>query len=111
MHPILIDFGFFQLPSYGLLLATAVVVGLWTLRLRADRAGMDGARLVDCALGMVIWARLGAKLVLVLVELPRYLHDPASLFGVVRAGGVFLGGFIAAMIAAVILLRRYNLPT
>ena len=110
MHPILIDFGFFQLPSYGLLLATAVVVGLWTLRLRADRAGMDGARLVDFALWLVIWALLGAKLLLILIELPRYLHDPASLFGVVRAGGVFLGGFIAAMIAAVILLRRYHLP-
>jgi phosphatidylglycerol:prolipoprotein diacylglycerol transferase len=109
MHPILIDFGFFQLPSYGLLLATAVVVALWTLRLRADRAGMDGAHLVDFALWLVIWALLGAKLLLIVVELPRYLHDPASLFGVVRAGGVFLGGFIAAVIAAIILLRRYNL--
>ena len=109
MHPILIDFGFFQLPSYGLLLATAVVVALWTLRLRADRAGLDGAHLVDFALWMVIWALLGAKLLLIVVELPRYLNDPASLFGVVRAGGVFLGGFIAAVIAAIILLRRYKL--
>lgn len=109
MHPILIDFGFFQLPSYGLLLATAVVVALWTLRLRADRAGLDGAHLVDFALWLVIWALLGAKLLLIVVELPRYLHDPASLFGVVRAGGVFLGGFIAAVIAAIILLRRYKL--
>lgn len=109
MHPILIDFGFFQLPSYGLLLATAVVVALWTLRLRADRAGLDGAHLVDFALWLVIWALLGAKLLLIVVELPRYLHDPASLFGVVRAGGVFLGGFIAAVIAAIVLLRRYDL--
>ena len=110
MHPILIDLGFFQLPSYGLLLAIAVVVALWTLRRRADRAGMDGARLVDFALWLVIWALLGAKLLLILIELPRYLDDPASLLGVVRAGGVFLGGFVAAVIAAIVLLRRYNLP-
>jgi phosphatidylglycerol:prolipoprotein diacylglycerol transferase len=71
MHPILIDFGFFQLPSYGVLLATAVVVALWTLRLRADRAGMDGTRLVDFGLWLIIWALIGAKLLLVLVELPR----------------------------------------
>ena len=58
MHPILIDFGFFQLPSYGLLLATAVVVGLWTLRRRADRAGMDGVHLVDFTLWLVIWVLL-----------------------------------------------------
>lgn len=109
MHPILIDFGFFQLPAYGVLLATGVILGLWTLRLRADRAGMDGVHLVDFALWLVIWALLGAKLLLVIVELPRYLNDPASLLGVARAGGVFLGGFIAAIITAVVLLRRYKL--
>ena len=110
MHPILIDFGFFQLPSYGVLLATAVVVALWTLRLRADRAGMDGTRLVDFGLWLVIWALIGAKLLLILVELPRYLEDPAAVLGTIRAGGVFLGGFVAAMVAAIILLRRYQLP-
>lgn len=110
MHPILIDFGFFQLPSYGVLLATAVVVALWTLRLRADRAGMDGTRLVDFGLWLVIWALIGAKLLLVLVELPRYIRDPAAVFGTIRAGGVFLGGFVAAVVAAIILLRRYQLP-
>ncbi|MBD3853578.1 MAG: prolipoprotein diacylglyceryl transferase [Acidobacteria bacterium] len=110
MHPILIDLGFFQLPAYGVLLATGVIAGLWTLRVRADRAGMDGAHLVDFALWLVIWALLGAKLLLVIVELPRYIAHPAELLGTVRAGGVFLGGFIAAVIAAVVLLRRYNLP-
>jgi phosphatidylglycerol:prolipoprotein diacylglycerol transferase len=110
MHPILIDFGFYQLPSYGVLLATAVVVALWTLRRRADRAGMDGARLVDFGLWLVVWALVGAKLLLVLVELPRYLRDPAEILGTIRAGGVFLGGFVAAVIAAIVLLRRYQLP-
>jgi phosphatidylglycerol:prolipoprotein diacylglycerol transferase len=110
MHPILIDFGFFQLPSYGVLLATAVVVALWTLRLRADRAGMDGPRLVDFGLWLVVWALVGAKLLLILVELPRYLRDPAEILGTIRAGGVFLGGFAAAVVAAVVLLRRYRLP-
>lgn len=114
MHPILLDLGFFQLPTYGLLLATGVVAALLTLRRRADRAGMDGANLVDFTLWLVIWALVGSKLLLVIVELPRYLRDPASLLGVFRAGGVFLGGFIAAVIAATILLHRYKmraLPT
>jgi len=102
MHPILIDFGFFQLPAYGLLLATGVIVALWTVRLRADRAGMDGTRLVDFGLWLVIWALIGAKLLLVLVELPRYIKDPAAILGTIRAGGVFLGGFVAAVVAAVV---------
>jgi len=109
MHPILIDLGFYQLPTYGVLVATAVAVALWTIKLRAERVGMDAIRVVDFALWLVVWALLGAKLLLVAVEWRRYLADPAQLLGLVRAGGVFLGGFLAAVVAAVVLLRRYRL--
>jgi phosphatidylglycerol:prolipoprotein diacylglycerol transferase len=109
MHPILVDLGWLELPAYGAMLAIAVLAALWTLRRRADRAGMDGARLTDLALWLLIWALVGAKGLLLLVELPRYLRDPAELITLVRAGGVFLGGFVAAACAAVILLRRYRL--
>ncbi|HOC44368.1 MAG TPA: prolipoprotein diacylglyceryl transferase [Thermoanaerobaculales bacterium] len=110
MHPILLDLGFFQVPSYGVLVALGVIAGLLTLKRRADRAGLDGARLVDVGLWLVIWALVGAKGLLVLVELPRYLRDPGELVGLVRAGGVFLGGFAAAVAAGVVLFRRYHLP-
>jgi phosphatidylglycerol:prolipoprotein diacylglycerol transferase len=110
VHPILIDLGFYQLPSYGVMLAVSVLAALWTARRRADAAGMDGARVVDFGLWLVVWALVGAKLLLVAVEWRRYLDDPAQLIGLVRAGGVFLGGFIAAVVAAIVLLRRYGLP-
>lgn len=110
MHPTLVDLGFYQLPSYGVLVALGVVAGLLTLKRRGDHAGLDGGQLVDVGLWLVIWALVGAKGLLVLVELPRYLHDPAQLIGLVRAGGVFLGGFLAAVVAGVVLFRRYRLP-
>lgn len=109
MHPILIDFGFFKLPTYGVMLVTALVVALLTLKRRADRAGLEGARIVDVSLWIVIWALVGAKGLLVLVELPRFLRDPSELLVVLRAGGVFLGGFLAAVAAALVLLKRYRL--
>lgn len=109
MHPILIDLGFFALPAYGVLLATAVLMALWSARVRADGAGMDGTKVVDFGLWLVIWALLGAKILLVVVEWRRYLGDPAQLLGLARAGGVFLGGFLAAIVAAVVMLRRYKL--
>lgn len=109
MHPILIDLGFYALPSYGLLLAIAVLAALWSTKVRAEGAGMDATRIVDFGLWLVIWALLGAKLLLVVVEWKRYLGDPSQLLGLVRAGGVFLGGFLAAVIAAAVMLRRYKL--
>ena len=110
MHPILIDLGFFQLPSYGVLLVSGVALALVTARLRADRAGMDGSLVVRFGLWLVIWALLGAKLLLIAVDLPRFIANPVELVRIARAGGVFLGGFIAAIAAAVVLLRLYELP-
>ena len=110
MHPILIDLGFLELPSYGVMIATAVLLGLWTLHRRALAAGLDAVRVVDLAVWLVIWALVGAKLLLVLVELPRYLAHPAELLGLLRAGGVFLGGLLAALVAGVVLVLRYRLP-
>ena len=109
MHPILIDLGFYALPAYGFMLATAVLVALWTTKVRAEDAEMDAAKVVDFGLWLVIWALLGAKLLLVVVEWKRYVGDPAQLLGLARAGGVFLGGFLAAIVAAVVMLRRYKL--
>ncbi len=43
MHPILIDFGFYALPAYGVMLATAVLVALWTIKIRAKTPDMDPA--------------------------------------------------------------------
>jgi phosphatidylglycerol:prolipoprotein diacylglycerol transferase len=109
MHPILIDLGFFALPTYGVLLATAVLLALWSAKVRAEGAGMDSTKVVDFGLWLVIWALLGAKILLVVVEWKRYFADPAQLLGLARAGGVFLGGFLAAIAAAAIMLRRYKL--
>lgn len=110
MHPILIDFGFFALPSYGVMIAIAVLVGLWTLRRRAVFGGLDGVRVVDLAVWVVIWALIGAKVLLVLVEWRRYVANPGDLLGLVRAGGVFLGGFLGGLTAGAVLMRRYALP-
>ena len=109
MHPVLIDLGRFQLPTYGAMLILGVALGLWTLKLRAERAELPADKILDLSLWVVIWALLGAKALLVLVELPRYLRNPAELLGVFRAGGVFLGGLLAAIAAAIVLFRRYRL--
>lgn len=109
MHPVLIDLGFIQIPTYGVMFVLGVALGLWTVKLRADKAGLESDTILDLSLWVVIWALVGAKVLLVLVELPRYLQHPADLLGVLRAGGVFLGGLLAAIAASIVLFRRYQL--
>jgi phosphatidylglycerol:prolipoprotein diacylglycerol transferase len=109
MHPVLIELFGFPISYYGLLIVVGIAAGLVTLKLRADRAGLDGSRLVDVSLWLVVWALIGARLLLIVVELPRYIQNPGELLGVVRAGGVFLGAFLAALVAGVWLFRRHRL--
>jgi phosphatidylglycerol:prolipoprotein diacylglycerol transferase len=109
VFPSIIDFGFFRIPTYGVLLVTGIVVGLWTAHLRARKAGrLDPERVVDFGIWVALWGLLGGKLLLVVTE-PAYVLSFEGLKGLLRAGGVFYGGLIAALVAAVVLVRRYHL--
>ncbi len=110
MHPILINLGFLKIPTYGVMVVLAVLLALWTAKRRADRAGLDGARIFDLSLWLIIWGFAGSKTLLFIVEARTYLTHPAEILGILRAGGVFVGGLIGAIIAAVVLLKKYGLP-
>mgnify|MGYP000129694589 CR=1 FL=1 len=109
MFPVLVDLGFVQLPTYGVLLALGIGLGLLLAARRANAVGLPGATVADTALWVVLWGLVGAKVLLVVTE-PSYLSSPAGWWGLLRAGGVFYGGLIGALAAAVVLLRRHRLP-
>ena len=108
MLPILIDLGFLALPTYGVLLVLGLGLGLLTARARANAAGLPGERVLDLGLWVVLWGLLGSKVLLVLTE-PGYLGSWRSAMGLIRAGGVFYGGLLGALVAAVVLVRRWRL--
>lgn len=109
MFPSIVDLGFFRLPTYGVLLVTGIVVGLWTAHRRARRDGrLDPERVVDFGIWVALWGLAGSKLLLVITE-PSYLASWQGLKGLLQAGGVFYGGLIGALVAAAVLTRRYHL--
>ncbi len=109
MHPVLIDLGFYQIPTYGVLLYTGIVLGIWLASRRAKLVGLPGDKVMDLGAWVVLWGLAGSKLLLVITD-PSYLTSFAGVWGLMRAGGVFYGGLIGALAAAVVLLRRYKLP-
>jgi phosphatidylglycerol:prolipoprotein diacylglycerol transferase len=110
MHPILFEIGDWPVYSYGVLLALAYLAGLQLAVVRARRAGLDGARIMDLGIYLIIAALVGAKLMLVAVDFDLFRRQPRELLSLVRAAGVFYGGLLAAFAVAVILIRRYRLP-
>jgi phosphatidylglycerol---prolipoprotein diacylglyceryl transferase len=110
MHPILFDFGGFTIYAYGVLLAAAYLLGLQFALVRARRRGLDAQRVMDLGIWIIISALVGAKLLLLVVDFKRFTQDPKELLGLMRSGGVFYGGLIAAVAVALLYLRRHRLP-
>jgi phosphatidylglycerol:prolipoprotein diacylglycerol transferase len=110
MHPVLFEIRGWPVYSYGVLLAAAYLAGLQMAVVRARRAGLDGAKVMDFGIYLIIAALVGAKLMLVIVDFDTFRQNPRELLSLARAGGVFYGGLIAAVAVGLWLVKRYKLP-
>jgi phosphatidylglycerol---prolipoprotein diacylglyceryl transferase len=110
MHPVLFDFHGLTIYSYGVLLAASYLLGLQFALVRARRRGLDGQRVMDLGIWIIVSALVGAKLLLFIVDFKQFTSNPRDLLGLARSGGVFYGGLIAAVTVALIYLRRHRLP-
>ncbi len=112
MLPQLFHFGSFFLPTYGLLVAFGVLVGLWVSVKNSERQGIDPDDAWNLGITMVLSGILGAKILYILVDLGYYTSHPGEIFSVatLQAGGVFSGGLVAALLAAAWFMRKHNMP-
>lgn len=111
MFPKLFELGPLTVYSYGVLLAAAYLGGLQFALVRARRRGLDPARIMDLGIYIIVSALLGAKLLLVVVDIDHFVRAPWDLLSLMRSGGVFYGGLILAVIVGLWYVRRHALPT
>ena len=98
MHPILFEIGRFPVYTYGVLLAAAYLLGLQFALVRARTRGLDPNRVMDLGIWIIISALAGAKLLLLVVDFDTFSRNPGELLTLLRSGGVFYGGLIAAVV-------------
>jgi phosphatidylglycerol:prolipoprotein diacylglycerol transferase len=112
MFPKLISIGSFFIPTYGTLVAIGFLFALWvTIRL-AKKANLPAEPVTNLAIYCALAGLVGAKLFMVLFDFKSYWNDPASLFSLntLQAAGVYQGGFLVALLTAILYMRRYHLP-
>jgi phosphatidylglycerol:prolipoprotein diacylglycerol transferase len=110
MHPILIDLGPLTIHTYGLMVALAFLAAIWWGGHEARLAGLKHEIVPDLALLILIAAIVGARLVYVLIELPRFLNTPLKMLMFWEGGLVFSGGLALAVPAGWWAVRRHNQP-
>jgi phosphatidylglycerol:prolipoprotein diacylglycerol transferase len=110
MYPRLLELGPITVYTYGVLLAAAYLLGLKLAMVRAERRGLDSARVLDLGIYIIIAALIGAKLLLFVTDFRSFRNDPRELLTLARSGGVFYGGLLLAVAVALWYIRRAGLP-
>ena len=86
MRPVLFHFGSITIYTYGVLVATGVVLGLWYARRQAPRAGLDPEKTWNLGIYAVLMALLLAKVWLVVSSWDYYVAHPRDVVSCVRCG-------------------------
>jgi phosphatidylglycerol:prolipoprotein diacylglycerol transferase len=112
VHPQLLHFGRFFLPTYGFLVSLGVLLGLWISVRNSERLGIDGEKAWNLGILVVLCGIVGAKVLYVINDWSDYSGHLGDIFSIntLQAGGVFSGGLIAAFAAAAWYVRKHHMP-
>jgi phosphatidylglycerol:prolipoprotein diacylglycerol transferase len=110
VFPELFKLGPITVYSYGVLLAVSYLVGLKLAMSRARKRGLDSSRVLDLGIYIIVAALVGAKLLLLVVDVEHYWNNPAEIVSLLRSGGVFYGGLILAVAVAFWYIARHKMP-
>ncbi|MEJ5166176.1 MAG: prolipoprotein diacylglyceryl transferase [Thermoanaerobaculia bacterium] len=109
MYPKLISFDGFFIPTYGFFLFTGVVLALLLGKKLAKMEGLDGEKVVDMAISILIFSFLGSKILLLFTDF-SYLSSWEGIWALLRSGGVFYGGLVFGFLVALFYIKKYKFP-
>ncbi|ADU49486.1 prolipoprotein diacylglyceryl transferase [Intrasporangium calvum] len=105
MQPVLFSILGFDVQTYGVSKALAAWVAAVLLARAFEARGLDRERAYSFVLWSTVWGFAGAKVYFLLEQLPTLtVHDFGGM------GFTWYGGLIAGTLAAVVMVRRWELP-
>ena len=112
VHPIAFQAGPFTVTWYGVMVATAFLMGLWTASRRGLQQGFPAEKILDLGPWLIVGAILGARTLYVISYWnEQFAGEPImEIFKVWRGGLVYYGGLIGASLACLLYARIKSLP-
>ena len=110
MHPVLLNLGKFSLYTYGLFAAMGFLAAIWFATREAKRCGVDHEKIMDLSFYILVAAIVGSRLAYIGTVPDEFLANPLEMFKIWKGGLVFYGGFVGAMLTAIIYLKVKHLP-
>ena len=109
MHPVLFKIGDLTINTYGFFVAIGFIAGILLAKREAKRLGVDHDKIMDLIFYIIMAAIIGSRLFYVAIN-PRAFANPLEILKIWNGGLVFYGGFLVALITALIYLKKNNLP-
>jgi phosphatidylglycerol:prolipoprotein diacylglycerol transferase len=108
------------LHTYGLLIATGFILGIWLAQREGKRRGQDPERIADLTFWILVAGLVGSRVYYIFVNWHDYFQATTffatTSFGRIprvlaiwEGGLVFYGGFIGAVLVAWLFMRRHGM--
>lgn len=110
MHPVLVEFGFVKIFTYGMLVATGFLTAILVAASRGEKDGLDPQKIFDLCFYIMVAALLGARLMYIVVEYKYFSAAPLEIFKFWKGGLVFYGGLLLAVPVSLWYLKRHRMP-
>lgn len=110
MYPILFRLGPITIYTVGVIHALGYYVGIYWILKHSSEYGIDKDRLSEFLIILIVFSIIGARVFSILFDgsLKYYLQHPLAMLMLWNGGFTFYGGFIFAVIAGVLYLRKYK---
>jgi phosphatidylglycerol:prolipoprotein diacylglycerol transferase len=110
VDPVIGKLGPLEFRWYGIIMAVAVVLGVWIMSRELKRRGISPEHALGIAVFGVPCGIIGARLVHVLDNLGYYLDNPGKIFGLRLVGLAIYGVVAGGLIGLLIYCRWKKLP-
>jgi phosphatidylglycerol:prolipoprotein diacylglycerol transferase len=104
------ELGPLQIRWYGILMATAILVGFWLAHRRAVAEGLPADQLIRAAQWAVVAGLVGARLYEVIFNWDYYGRFPSKIIAVWEGGLAMHGGLIVGPLVGALLAWRWGVP-
>jgi phosphatidylglycerol:prolipoprotein diacylglycerol transferase len=107
---IAVELGPLQIRWYGILMATAILVGFWLAHRRATQDGLPADQLIRAAQWGVVAGLVGARLYEVVFNWDYYGRFPWKIIAVWEGGLAMHGGLIVGPLVGALLASKWGVP-
>lgn len=110
IDPVAVQIGPLSIRWYGIIMATAFLVGTWLAARRAQQNRVAPDHIFNMILWIIPAAIIGARLYYVAFEWPAYRENPLEILAIWHGGLAIHGGLLGGTLAGLLYARRHKLP-